>query len=74
MLDPRVQQKGGFGAFAERQQERQDGRSAAEAQAVRDAAAGPVAAVPAADADALAAVRADVRRAEKVLSRTRDIA
>ena len=63
MLDPRVQRKGGFGAFAERQQERQDGRSAAEAQAV-----------PAADADALAAVRADVRRAEKVLSRTRDIA
>ena len=74
MLDPRVQQKGGFGAFAERQQERQDGRAAAEARAARDAATGPVAAVPAVDADALAAVRADVRRAEKVLSRTRDIA
>jgi hypothetical protein len=70
MLDPRVQQKGGFGAFAARQQERQDERAAAEAQAARDAAAGPVA--PAADATAPAAARSEVRRPEKILSRTPD--
>jgi hypothetical protein len=72
MLDPRVQQKGGFGAFAARQQERQDERAAAEAQAERDAATGPVAAVPGVDATALAAARSDVRRAEKILLRTSD--
>jgi hypothetical protein len=69
MLDPRVQQKGGFGAFAARQQERQDERAAAEAQAARDAATGPVVPAP---ATAPTAPRSDVRRAEKILSRTRD--
>ncbi len=73
MLDPRVQQKGGFGAFAarqqERQQEREDERAAAEAQAAREAATGPVAAAP---ATAPTAPGSDVRRAEKILSRTRD--
>jgi hypothetical protein len=72
MLDPRVQQKGGFGAFAARQQERQDARAAAEAQEALEAATGPVARVLAAEATALAAARSDVRRAEKILSRTRD--
>jgi hypothetical protein len=72
MLDPRVQQKGGFGAFAARQQERQDERAAAKAQAALEAATGPVAPVPAADATALAATRSDVRRAEKILSHTPD--
>ena len=57
MLDPRVQQKGGFGAFAERQQERQDGRAAAEAQAAM--VAWPV-------ADALTAGQSDARPAEKI--------
>ena len=70
MLDPRVQQKGGFGAFAARQQERQDERAAAEAQAALEATTRPVAPVPTADATALAAARSDVRRAEKILLRT----
>ncbi len=70
MLDPRVQQKGGFGAFAARQQERQDERAAAEAQAARDAATGPVAPAPVPTAPT--AARSEVRRAEKILSHTPD--
>jgi hypothetical protein len=67
MLDPRVQQKGGFGAFAARQQERQDERAAAEAQVALEATTAPVAPAP-----ALTATRSEVRRAEKTLSRTPD--
>jgi hypothetical protein len=72
MLDPRVQQKGGFGAFAARQQERLDERAAAEAQVALEATTAPVAPAPAADAATLTATRSEVRRAEKILSRTRD--
>jgi hypothetical protein len=45
MLDPRVQQKGGFGAFAARAQARHDERAAAEAQSDREALPGPLPAV-----------------------------
>ena len=74
MLDPRVQQKGGFGAFAARQQERHDARAASKAQAAPEAATGPAAAVRAGDADALAAGQSDARPAEKIRPHTRDSA
>lgn len=41
MLDPREQKKTGFGAFVEREHERQDERDAAQGQGDRDAAAAP---------------------------------
>jgi hypothetical protein len=66
MLDPRVQQKGGFGAFAAREQARRDERTGAEAQAA------PVATDDAAGADALTAGQSDARPAEKIRPRARD--
>jgi hypothetical protein len=82
MLDPRVQQKGGFGAFADRERERNDARAAADAREAMDAVTGPVAAGRAADASALtsaptsapAAARPDVRRAEKTTARAGGVA
>ncbi len=69
MLDPKVQQKGGFGAFAARSQERDDVRAAARVQAAQDAATGAMPVVVRDDPAPGLASRADGRRAEKTSER-----